>query len=81
MALLGLWILAIASRPLESRKLAVVMAMCAILVILLNVPLVQDFFKLAIPSTAMMWAAGLSTVGGVLGLEFLAWVHGRVFPR
>ena len=50
-------------------------------VILVNVPLVQDFFKLAIPSTAMMWAAGLSTVGGVLGLEFLARVHGRVFPR
>jgi cation-transporting ATPase E len=81
LALLGLWILAIASRPLMSKKLAVVMAMCAILVILVNVPLVQEFFKLAIPSPAMMWAAGLSTVGGGLGLEFLARVHGRVFPR
>ena len=81
LALLGLWILAIVSRPLESKKLAVIMAMCVTLVILVNVPLAQDFFKLASPSTEMLWAAGLSTVGGVLGLEILARVHGSAFPR
>lgn len=81
LALLGLWILAIVSRPLESKKLAVILAMCVTLVILVNVPLAQDFFKLTFPSTEMLWAAGLSTVGGVLGLEILARVHGNAFPR
>ena len=34
--MIGLWILTVVSRPLDAKKLAVVLAMCASLVILLN---------------------------------------------
>ncbi|HSN35868.1 MAG TPA: HAD-IC family P-type ATPase, partial [Arthrobacter sp.] len=81
LALLGLWILAIVSRPLDPKKVAVVMAMGASLAILLNLPLVQDFFQLALPPAEMLWAAGLSVVAAGLALELLFRVHAKAFPR
>lgn len=81
LAVLGLWILAIASRPLDWRKFAVVIAMSASMVFLLNLPIAQDFFKLGLPPVEMLWAAGIAVACGGLALELLAWLHGRAFPR
>ena len=47
LSVIGLWILAVGSRPLNPEKLAVVLTMFASLLILLNLPHVQDFFHLA----------------------------------
>jgi len=77
----GLWILTVVSRPLDAKKLAVVLAMCASFVILLNSPLAQEFFHLAWPPADLLRAALVAAVGGGLALELLAWIHGRKFPR
>lgn len=81
LSVIGLWILSVVSRPLDAKKLAVLLAMCASLVILLNLPLAQDFFHLAFPPPDMLWAAGIAAVGGGLAVELLALFHGRKFPR
>lgn len=81
LSVLGLWILTVVSRPLDARKLAVVLAMCASLVILLNLPLAQEFFHLALPPADLLRAALVAAVGGGLVLELLAWTHSRKFPR
>lgn len=81
LSVIGLWILSVVSRPLDAKKLAVLLAMCASLVILLNLPLAQDFFHLALPPPDMLWAAGIAAVGGGLAIELLALFHGRKFPR
>ncbi len=77
----GLWILTVVSRPLDAKKLAVVLAMCASFVILFNLPLAQEFFHLAWPPADLLRAALVAAVGGGLALEVLAWIHGRKFPR
>ena len=77
----GLWILTVVSRPLDAKKLAVVLAMCASFVILLNSPLAQEFFHLTWPPADLLRAALVAAVCGGLALELLAWIHGRKFPR
>ncbi|WP_235500142.1 HAD-IC family P-type ATPase [Arthrobacter sp. Leaf69] len=81
LSVLGLWILAVVSRPLDVKKVAVVLAMCAMLLILITQPLVQDFFHLARPPADLLRAAGAAALGGGLAVELLAWIHGRMFPR
>ncbi|KUM31560.1 ATPase [Arthrobacter sp. EPSL27] len=76
---LGLWILAVVARPLDGKKLAVVLAMVASLVLLLSVPPVRDFFELALPPAYLLLAAGAAAVIGGLAVEGLAWVHARRF--
>ena len=77
---IGLWILAVVSRPLDAKKLAVVLALLASLLILLNLPLAQDFFHLVWPPADLLRAAGAAAVCGGLAIELLAWIHGRKFP-
>lgn len=81
LSMLGLWILTVVSRPLDAKKLSVVLAMCAILLILINLPLAEDFFHLARLPAELLQAAGAFALGGGLAIELLAWVHGRNFPR
>ncbi|HEX9228902.1 MAG TPA: HAD-IC family P-type ATPase [Arthrobacter sp.] len=81
LSVLGLWILAVVARPLDVKKVAVVLGMCAMLLILITLPLVQDFFHLARPPADMLRAAGSAALGGGLAIEILAWIHGRLFPR
>jgi cation-transporting ATPase E len=81
LSVIGLWILSVVSRPLDEKKLAVLLAMCASLVFLLNLPLARDFFELALPPADLLWAAGVAALCGGLAVELLAWIHGRKFPR
>ena len=81
LTVVGLWILAVVSRPLNAGRVTVLAAMCAALVILLNVPLAQDFFILSWPPTGLLLAALATGAGGGLAIELLAWLHGRKFPR
>jgi cation-transporting ATPase E len=81
LSVIGLWILSVVSRPLDGKKLAVLLAMCASLVFLLNLPLARDFFELALPPADLLWAAGVAALCGGQAVELLAWIHGRKFPR
>ena len=80
LSLVGLWILSAVSRPLNAGRLAVLVAMCASLLILLNLPLAQEFFLLARPPDGLLLAAVACGAGGGIGVEVLARVHARVFP-
>ena len=55
LSLVGLWILSAVSRPLNAGRLAVLVAMCASLLILLNLPLAQEFFLLRGHQTGCCW--------------------------
>lgn len=60
LALVGLWILGVLSRPFTWIKAGVVLAMVAGLALVLVVPIAQQFLELAMPGretlTAMAWA-------------------------
>ncbi|WP_261382557.1 HAD-IC family P-type ATPase [Arthrobacter sp. UKPF54-2] len=81
LSVIGLWILAVVSRPLNVGRVGVLAAMCAALVILLNLPLAQEFFILSWPPTGLLLAALAAGIAGGLAIELLAWLHGRKFPR
>lgn len=81
LSVVGLWILSAVSRPLNARRLGVLAAMCAALVILLSLPLAQDFFILAWPPEQLLVPALLAGIGGGLLVELLAWLHRRRFGR
>jgi cation-transporting ATPase E len=61
----GLWILVLLSRPLVAWKLALVAAMAGIFALGLAVPVVRDFFQLAVPLDGFGEAV---TIGGGVGL-------------
>ena len=80
LSIVGLWILSAVSRPLNAGRLAVVVAMSASLVALLNLPLAQEFFLLSRPPGGLLLAAVACGAAGGLGVEVLARVHARAFP-
>ncbi len=79
LSILGLGILAAVSRPVNSRKLAVVTAMSAGLLVLLNAPVAQWFFELSTPPPDLLAAAVVAAAAGGLGIAVLAWLHERKF--
>ena len=81
LSVIGLWILAVVSRPLNAGRVGVLAAMCAALIVLLNLPLAQEFFIFSWPPAGLMLAALAAGIGGGLAIELLAWLHGRKFPR
>ena len=51
------------------------------LVVLLNLPLAQEFFILSWPPSDLLLAALAAGATGGLAIELLAWLHRRKFPR
>jgi len=79
LSIVGLWILSAVARPLNAGRLGVLAAMAAALVVLLGVPLAQDFFILGWPPQPLLLAALGSGLGGGVLVEVLAWLHRRRF--
>lgn len=79
LSIVGLWILSAVARPLNAGRLGVLAAMAAALVVLLGVPLAQDFFILGWPPEPLLLAALGSGLGGGALVEVLAWLHRRRF--
>lgn len=77
----GLWILAVVSRPLNAGRLGIVAVMCAVLVVMFSLPVAQDFFILSWPPDGLLFVALAAGGGAGLAIEFLAWLHRRSFPR
>jgi cation-transporting ATPase E len=71
LTLVGLWVLAILSRPLDLPRLLVVIAGYLGLGILFVVPLLADFFAIAIPSTESLVVALGAAAAGTLVLELI----------
>ncbi|WP_432398251.1 HAD-IC family P-type ATPase [Pseudarthrobacter sp. L19] len=79
LSIVGLWILSAVARPLNAGRLGVLAAMAAALIVLLGVPLAQDFFILGWPPQPLLLAALGSGLGGGVLVEALAWLHRRRF--
>ncbi|GHF22088.1 HAD-IC family P-type ATPase [Pseudolysinimonas yzui] len=71
LTLVGLWVLAILSRPLDLPRLLVVIAGYLGLGILFAVPLVTDFFAIALPSPGSLVVALGAAAAGTLTLELI----------
>jgi cation-transporting ATPase E len=69
LALLALWVLNVLLRPLDIRRVGLLLVAHLALVLALVVPLVADFLQWALPSAAMVgWMAG-ATIAGIAGIE------------
>ena len=81
LSLVALWILTAVSRPLNLQRAAIIGAMYAGLAGLLALPALQEFFGLEWPPPAVLAMSLAISLGGILGVEILARVHARRYPR
>jgi cation-transporting ATPase E len=78
LSIVGIWVLAVLSRPLNRYKALIVGAMFVALVIVFTVPLASEFFELVDPGQELATAlAGISIVM-ILAIEIVRFVHRRV---
>lgn len=77
LSLVALSVLAAISRPVSGLRLAIIAAMCAGLVLLLTVPLLQDFFMLEWPPPELAAASLAASAVGIIGVLILSHVHAR----
>ncbi|WP_426225959.1 HAD-IC family P-type ATPase [Pseudarthrobacter sp. DSP2-3-2b1] len=80
LSLVALSVLAAISRPLSRLRLAIIVAMCAGLVLLLTIPALQDFFMLEWPPPGLAAAAVAAAVVAMCGVAVLSRVHARRYP-
>ncbi|WP_253201946.1 HAD-IC family P-type ATPase [Subtercola sp. PAMC28395] len=75
LAVLGLGILGVASRPFDRVRVAIIAAMIVGTVLLFTVPLARDFFELTVPQGDLLTATVVASAGGLVALEILARVR------
>lgn len=78
LSLVALWVLVVVSRPLSVARVGIVLAMYAVLVGMLTVPLPRDFFNLAVPPPALLQVSVIAAVVGCLAVEILGRIRARV---
>ena len=81
LTLVALGVLAAVSRPLSRLRLAVVAAMCSGVVLLMTVPLLQEFFMLEWPPAELATASFAAAAAAVLGIAVLGRALARRFSR
>ncbi|MGN6501655.1 MAG: HAD-IC family P-type ATPase [Pseudolysinimonas sp.] len=69
LALLALWVLNVLLRPLDLRRVGLLIVAHLALVLALVIPLIADFLQWSVPSTAMLWWMSGATIAGVAGIE------------
>ncbi|MBM7473012.1 HAD-IC family P-type ATPase [Subtercola frigoramans] len=75
LAVLGLGILGVASRPLDRVRVAIIAAMIVGTALLFTIPLARDFFELTVPKGDLLTATVVASAGGLVALEILARVR------
>ena len=80
LSLVALTVLGAVSRPLNLARVAILAAMCMTLVLVLTIPVLQEFFLLEWPPPGLAAASLLSAAGGMLAMELLRRAHARKFP-
>ncbi|QPE06100.1 HAD-IC family P-type ATPase [Microbacterium schleiferi] len=81
LAIVGIWILTVLSRPINRYKGLVIGAMFIGLVLIFSVPLATDFFQLVDPGEGaayLLTAVIVATIGGV---EVVRFIHRRFVAR
>ncbi|HJV99655.1 MAG TPA: HAD-IC family P-type ATPase [Arthrobacter sp.] len=80
LSLVGLSVLAAVSRPLITPRLAIIAAMCLGLVLLMTVPILQEFFQLEWPPAGLAAATLVAAAVAVLAVLALNRFHARRYP-
>ncbi|MBO1902917.1 HAD-IC family P-type ATPase [Leucobacter weissii] len=81
LAVVGIWILSILSRPLNAFKVLVIGAMFIALIGLFTLPLAREFFQLVDPGEAAAWALTGCAILAILAIEVVRLFHRRFVLR
>jgi cation-transporting ATPase E len=81
LSLIALWALVVVARPLNLARVGIVVAMYAGLVGLLTIPLLRNFFNLAVPPQGLLQVSVIASVSGCLAVEILGGIRVRANAR
>ena len=77
LAIVGIWVLTVLSRPITRVKALVIGAMFVALVVIFTVPFATTFFQLTDPGRDAAWLIALVTVLTIGAIEIVRFVHRR----
>lgn len=81
LAIVGIWILTVLSRPIDRFKGLVIGAMFIGLVLVFSVPLASEFFQLVDPGRDAAYLITVIVVGTIAGIEVVRFAHRRFVRR
>lgn len=81
LAVVGIWVLTVLSRPVTRFKALVIGAMFVALLIIFTVPLLTAFFQLVDPGEEAAWLLVAVTIAAIGGIEVVRFFHRRYVER
>lgn len=81
LAIVGIWVLTVLSRPINRYKAIVIGAMFIALVAIFTIPLSTEFFQLVDPGEECAYLVALVTVLAIGGIEIVRFFHRRYVAR
>lgn len=81
LAVVGIWVLTVLSRPLNRFKVLVIGAMFVGLILIFTVPLSIQFFQLIDPGEDVSEELAIVAIVMIVGIEIVRFVHRRRFLR
>ncbi|MBS1905021.1 MAG: HAD-IC family P-type ATPase, partial [Actinobacteria bacterium] len=81
LAVVGIWVLTVLSRPVTRLKVLVIGAMFIALVVVFTVPLATTFFALRDPGRDAAYLVAAITILTICGIEIVRFVHTRFVLR
>lgn len=81
LAIVGIWVLTVLSRPINRFKALVIGAMFIALVAIFTIPLASEFFELVDPGEQVAYLVALVTVLTIGAIEIVRFFHRRYVAR
>ncbi len=81
LAIVGIWVLTVLSRPVNRYKAIVIGAMFIGLVLVFSVPIVTEFFQLVDPGEEAAWLISGITILTIGGIEVVRFFHRRFVAK
>ena len=81
LAIVGLWVLIVLSRPIDGWKILIIGAMMIGLVLVYAIPFINDFLQFDDPSLTTALLVIASSGIAILGIEVVRFVHRRAVAR
>lgn len=81
LAVVGIWVLTVLSRPINRYKAAVIGAMFVVLVAIFSIPPSTQFFQLVDPGEECAWLLTVVTVATIGAIEVVRFFHRRYVAR
>ncbi|GAA1935359.1 HAD-IC family P-type ATPase [Microbacterium aoyamense] len=81
LAIVGIWVLTVLSRPVTRVKALVIGAMFIGLVLVFSIPLATEFFQLVDPGRECAWLIAGITILTIGGIEIVRFFHRRFVAR